>query len=371
MAETIDRGASDATKGFRLQKLRAINLMLDLYNLGQATTFYSAVEYTEDVYLAYADRDCSEEYFEEDKNYDAETGFSLNSHEVKNSLVSFFDIYLSKWEASETLSLAFHSTNKIAKERKTQAISESEIQLPDRPILELLIERKFDEPNLISAIRFVLEKEYESQYAHKTNKGKLDELKKMQEGEFLNFLRKISWSFGNGDQHAEQLEVISKIRASKAFDYRLEGKERAVLALLSDMMDEKQGLPNLNDRFLYKSDIELVFLQAAGEPSDLSLDPAWERWDELESSGDERNLQEKVLAVFADCPPKVIKSLSFKAATAKLEEGKFAKSYRSMKYRVYDASLDYMVREDIPSVIDKKALFHHLDAMHEKCILIP
>lgn len=89
MAETIDRGASDATKGFRLQKLRAINLMLDLYNLGQATTFYSAVEYTEDVYLAYADRDCSEEYFEEDKNYDAETGFSLNSHEVKNSLVSF------------------------------------------------------------------------------------------------------------------------------------------------------------------------------------------------------------------------------------------------------------------------------------------
>ena len=46
---SINREASDKTKGFRLQKVRAIELMLKSINKDTDSVFYTAIENVEDV----------------------------------------------------------------------------------------------------------------------------------------------------------------------------------------------------------------------------------------------------------------------------------------------------------------------------------
>ena len=48
-ADTINREATDTSKGFRLQKIRAIKLMLDTINNDTESIFFTAIENVEDV----------------------------------------------------------------------------------------------------------------------------------------------------------------------------------------------------------------------------------------------------------------------------------------------------------------------------------
>ena len=72
----IDRDASDKTKGFRLQKIRAIKHMLDEIENPRNVMFYASIEVQEDVSIVkVGDRETST-YLEEDKNYDEDTNFT-------------------------------------------------------------------------------------------------------------------------------------------------------------------------------------------------------------------------------------------------------------------------------------------------------
>ena len=74
--ETIDREAGDSGKGFRLQLIRAIKLMLKTIQQDVNTVFFTAVENLEDVsHQTIVDGEVSN-YFEEDKNYDLSGNFS-------------------------------------------------------------------------------------------------------------------------------------------------------------------------------------------------------------------------------------------------------------------------------------------------------
>lgn len=367
MNDFINREASDKTKGFRLQKLRAVGLMLDLLETKKASLFYAAIEHFEDVSLKSASRHSSETYFEEDKDYDPSTGFSLNSEEVKNTLVSFFDIYVFNWQFSRTINLGFHSTNRISKENRTNSLRDAGVDLPDKPIIQLLAERDYAYPNLLTAVRFILLSEYEKQYANHRSNGNLENLKKITNEELVSFLDTISWSFGNGDHEKEQELLLEKIRNSSLFNYRLEGKENIISALLVDKLDERQSLANLNDRFLYDSDLKYVFKEAEGEALDQVFDPAWERWVAIGSSDDTRNLKDKVRSVYPECSDKIIRSLSLKSATSKLEEERFTRNFRSLKYRVYESCLTYFERTEVPeNFCCNEELFEHLDAMYDR-----
>ncbi len=62
---TINREASDKTKGFRLQKLRAIKLMLETLEGQETTIFYTAIEDVEDVSHTKLSGEGVEKYYEE------------------------------------------------------------------------------------------------------------------------------------------------------------------------------------------------------------------------------------------------------------------------------------------------------------------
>jgi hypothetical protein len=68
--EVINREAGDSGKGFRLQAIRAIKLMIQSINNNSNAIFFTAVENVEDVsHLEISDGEVHT-YYEEDKNYD-------------------------------------------------------------------------------------------------------------------------------------------------------------------------------------------------------------------------------------------------------------------------------------------------------------
>ena len=85
----IKREASDKTKGFRLQKMRAIRLMLDELNNVSKKIFYTAIENVEDVSHTTIDQSGVAQYYEEDKNYAKGKNFTLFTDAVKTLLLVF------------------------------------------------------------------------------------------------------------------------------------------------------------------------------------------------------------------------------------------------------------------------------------------
>lgn len=81
----IDRDASDKTKGFRLQKIRAIKHMLDEIENPQNVMFYASIEVQEDVSIVKISNRETSTYLEEDKNYDEDTNFTLFSSAILNT----------------------------------------------------------------------------------------------------------------------------------------------------------------------------------------------------------------------------------------------------------------------------------------------
>ena len=83
----INREASDKTKGFRLQKMRAIKLMIETIEDQETAIFYTAIEDVEDVSHTTLSNKGANKYYEEDKNYDEKHNFTIFSTEVKNALI--------------------------------------------------------------------------------------------------------------------------------------------------------------------------------------------------------------------------------------------------------------------------------------------
>src|SRR3569833_897702 len=81
---SINREASDKTKGFRLQKIRVIEYMLDGIATCPKPLFYSAIEHIEGIYVKDRSND-GDETLEENKNYDPGSKFTFNSHEILNT----------------------------------------------------------------------------------------------------------------------------------------------------------------------------------------------------------------------------------------------------------------------------------------------
>lgn len=340
MTTIISREAHDKAKGLRLQRLRAVLLMLESIETTPDAYFYAAVEDVEDLALYTAGPNGTSEYFEEDKNYDETRSFTCNSQPVKNSLVSFFDIYTAKWKQSPQIRLGFYSTAPIGKESLTKGLKRLGVTLPDKPILALLLEHDFKYPNLLPAVRVILEDEYATQYAGKTPPGNLAALTNMSDDEFIGFLSRITWFFGEADEEVLRAEVLEAVRTSPLFSHLHEGKEEGILSLLMELLDSKQDLPDYANRFVHKSDVHLVFLRAISEVPEKLADPAWEMWKEMPGPQDYRSLSEKVLAVCPSYAQPKLARLARKASVSRLEARHAGRSFAALRYRVLTACED-------------------------------
>lgn len=341
--QIISRDAADKTKGFRLQKLRAVKLLLEAaQDLPNVFFYYAAIEAIEDVAIFIATPEGTTQTVEEDKNYSEDGNLTIFSEAVINTLVSFFDIYTGKWHKSPSITFCFYTTTNFGKERKTKLSDDTIITLPKEKILSTLQSKTPISDELASTIKKILIAEYEKQYKEIDGNGYLEPLKKTTTEDFKNFLSKINWLSGQADEETLQEESVQLVKNSKYYELSMSGKENLIHAKLIDILDQRQSLLDLAERFITSSDIQLVFKMAASEVSEDLLDPSWKTLETVSTTiKDKRNLEEKVKAVCPDYPSSKLSILARKACSSKVEEETSNKSFLSLKYRVYQACDDY------------------------------
>ena len=361
---TINREASDKTKGFRLQKLRAASLALDEIDNGSFSNFYIAIEQGEDVSKITADSSGDEEYFEEDKHY-PESNFTLNSAPVKNTLVSFFDLYLARWRESNNICFGFYTTAEIGKESNTPTSKKLNISFPSEKILELIQEDIIDD-TVVDIVHKLLIEEYEEQYKTRNPKGNLEQLKNYNKDSFRKFLKSIRWFFGEEDNDSLKESVLIKIKNCKFFNYKLEGKESYILSEILEKIEEKQDKENYSERFIDIHQVELIFRKAESHDEVLKKDPVWKGWEAIEILDDTRTLEEKILAVCASFDEREIKRLTRRACAARIEEKDSGKDYLSLKYRVLEACEEIIHSKVTSESITPDKIYQIFEELKEK-----
>lgn len=331
---TINREASDKTKGFRLQKLRAANLALEEIEKGNFSNFYIAIEQGEDISKITSDRK-DEQYFEEDKHY-PNSKFTINSTAVKNTLVSFFDLYLNRWRESNNICFGFYTTAEVGKEKLTKTNKDLGIEFPKDNILDLLTKDDIED-SVVGIVHKILISEYEEQYKDKKIKGNLEQLKKFEKGAFERFLKSIKWFFGEEDNEALKESALIKIKNNQFFNFRLDGKESYILSEIMERIEERQNNQNYSEKFIDRYQVELIFKKAESYDESIKTDPVWRGWEAIEIADDTRTLKEKIIAVCCMFDDKEISRLTRRACSAKIEQMDSGKDYLSLKYRVLEA----------------------------------
>jgi len=337
-SETINREAGDSGKGFRLQLIRAIKLMLNTIKTDSNTVFFTAVENVEDVSHQIIDEGKIINYFEEDKNYDVSGNFTIFSPPVINTLVSFFDIYFDQFRNSNNVFLGFYTTREVGKERKSKLNSGEEISLPEESVLNLIKDTESTSVVVLKMVQGILIEEYTSQYKEKKLSGHLKTLKLMTTEQFRDFLSKITWFFGQEDETDLKKTILKDIENSPLHNNAHIGKENIIFSLLMEKIGQKQNSKNLVDKLVHSSDVKLIFKEAESQITDDSMDPTWQYISKLEKEVvDKRNLKEKVLSIIDDFSERRIRLFSRQASASKYEENEADKTFLSLKYRIYNA----------------------------------
>jgi hypothetical protein len=357
--DTIYRGASDKTKGFRLQKIRAIKLMIEEINKNDKQLFYTAIEVTEDVDHTVVTESHNESRVEELKAYD-NSAFTLQSEAVKNTLVSFLDIYFNNWQASDNVKLGFYTTATIGKEKKKVQLGNETFSPPSEPILKIFQYGGLLDQNTFNYFKATMLEEYKSQYYKAPTPGsnnyneelakqqiKLDNshyslLENLTLDEANTFLAQIYWHFDDEDNEKLKMTVLNLIKECHLSNINNEGKEETIFCELMELLDERQNDKVFSKKFITGSDVKIVFKNAESNISIDILDPSWEKYsDELKHITDKRNLGEKLIAVCPSFSEKLQKAYARQACTVKIERN-HGKSFLALKYRIFLVCDEYL-----------------------------
>jgi hypothetical protein len=368
MAQIINREAGDKAKGPRLQRLRCVTLVLDAIEKSHRPYIYAAVEHKEDVFVK--DISAGSDYLEQNKNYDNTSAFTFNSPEVINTMIGFCDIWVEYAVKSKDVYLGFYSTNSIGKENKTEAIKKLNIELPDKSILELLQEKKWDYKNLLESVKSLILEEYETQYSGKKGVGNIADLKAYKNEDWEKFLSSIDWKFGEFDEIETKRISLEKIKKCKFFDSSCIGRETSILRNLMDLLDERQCSPDILGKFVNSSDVELIFSQAGAQVITPRYDdPVYRIWASLPKPLDKRNIIDKIQDVCPSPNIKMLQRFSRKTGGAKIlqHDKENDKSFLSLRYRIYEKCeqelSDYINKNSVNSQFsndDIEKLFKHL-----------
>ena len=258
----INRDASDKHKGIKLQKLRAIKLAFDTIIANPKAQFHIAIESDGDVFI-YSD---NRKFIEENKNYESKN-FSFFSHQILNTLVYFLDFWLKDTvKKSPNVIFSFYSTNSISKEYNTEKVKNLNIELPEKPILELLNNQQWNlENNLITICKKAILEEYENQY--KGKKNNYSTLEALSNDEWESFFSQVIWNFdmpANDDLTNEVMTLIRNYATIK--NINIDSKEAFILAMLRQRLEDKQDEGDTANRYLTDESLELIFHQIANQP---------------------------------------------------------------------------------------------------------
>lgn len=357
MSETINRDAGEKLKGFRLQRLRAISLLLEQMekNNNDRVSVFASTEYLDDVYIKTVSPDGVITYTEGDKNYDKSKKFSFMSKEVTNSLIIFLDNWLN-CEMSNTLYYCFYTNIEYTYEINTKIIKQLAIQLPEKPILDYLTTYNFDEA-VIECIKKKLLYEYEEQYKDKSESGHLEIITNFNNNQWINFLSRINWQFGQDDDRELEKVLVEKIK-NRSFLTNIDvtSKEDLVIDLLEKAFSANEQYKDPMSKHVASFHVENTLFRVSKDIEKNDDDPVYSVWKNLEPPTDNRGLEEKVYEVDANYKKRRL-GLKARDVAAIKEEYKQLTDVEegSYRYRIFEACqrrLNELLDEDTPVEVD-------------------
>jgi hypothetical protein len=294
--EQINTDADASLKGLGLQKIRAVERLLKALIEGKKAVICT-IECIDDVLEVDISGKKAEYVTEQDKFY--ESSFSMNSKQVKNSLRIFFDNWYGIVEASESIKFVFYTTTSISKENKVGVLKKMKEELPEEPLLKLLIERKYDK-----AFPFVLPilKEYYIEQHEKHTKD-ITVYEKIWDSvtdeKWEIFFDLIEWNFGEKDEIEVRNGVYQKVQQLCGM-YGVEEKfTDIIVGQLIYMVESRTFEKDFLRRVVHVGEVMSLFLQFAQDAKVREkLDPMHLRWDTIHCD-DIRDINDKILSV---CP---------------------------------------------------------------------
>ncbi|HHP1052960.1 hypothetical protein [Bacillus cereus group sp. BfR-BA-01354] len=356
MAKTINRDAGDKTKGFRLQRLRAISLLFDQMEKNDSISVFASTEYLDDVYIKKVSPDGIITYTEGDKNYDNSKRFSFMSREVTNSLIIFLDNWLN-CDMSDTLYYCFYTNIQYTYEKdNTQTIKKLGIKLPEKPILDYLTAYEFN-VEVIECIKKRLLYEYEEQYKSKEGNGYLEVIKEFKYAKWVSFFTRISWQFGQYDEKELEVALIDKLKNRSFFtNIDVLGKEDLVINLLENKFGANEKIDDIMSKHVTADNVENILLRISKDIEKKDSDPVYSVWDNLEPPTDNRGLKDKIFDVDKDYKKRKIGLKARDIAAIKEEFQQLSDQEQgSYRYRIFEACqkrLNELLDKELPVDVD-------------------
>jgi hypothetical protein len=337
----INREAGDKGKGFRLQRLRAIKQLLTVIeemDKKDIVAVYASTEYLDDVYIKTVSTDSSTIRTEGDKNYDPKKFFSFMSDEVTNSIIIFLDCWI-EHKLSDNLFFCFYTTVKYTKENQTQKLTKLGIEVPDKEILKLLIDKNYEYENLIHSVKTKIICEYQKQYAGKKEKGHSKTILTFNDKLWIDFLNRINWTFGGEDEKQLERRVLEDIKNRSFYsNVNVEGKEQYILSHLENLFEKREHVSDLLERKVNGSDVKNIFLELSLGISKIE-DLTHTMWEEMEEPTDKRNIKNKIKDVSPLYNDLKIGLLARRISVVKKELSKLsAEEKDTFRFRVFEAS---------------------------------
>lgn len=373
--EPINRDVGEQAKGPRLQKLRAVQLLLETLDRQNPVLAYCAVECEGDVYLKEASQSGSQEYHEEDKNYDMAGSFTLASAPVINTLVIFADCWIGR-ACKEDVIFGFYAPNDYAKERISERSRRLLIEWPEKPMLELLRDYDFSDAQTLTCARAFILDEYRSQYPEKTPpdgtpRGNLAVLEAWGDRQWQGFFKQITWKLGQDDHTQLQQSLKDKVRRCKHYSQAISGRESLIISLMCDLLDQRQSLAEPLMRFVYTADLEVIFLRVASGTQKLP-DPSYKMWNSLPRPDDTRNLADKVKAICQAATRAELGRWSRKAGNSLTTQREYEEDVTllAIKYQVFDvceAKLDELRGQNASRGLTSRELVEWVEILVRCC----
>lgn len=337
-AGLIVREAGDKQKGLRFQKLRAAVRFLERVEANTSGRVYCAIELLEDSLVIDASAPAVLSG-EENKSYSSPLSF--NSSAIKNTLVAFLDIACTFQQSSE-ISLGVYASAALADE-KVRADQCAAAGLAPTGGMYGILKKLVKGEKLADAeqkvARYLAIEEYRAQYASKGRSGFLGLIETWSAAKFNRFLEQIDWAISVESNNELEGQALKKITSSRLFNYRHQGLESFILSRLLDLLEKRSQSERPLDRMVSTTDVEMIFLQIVSDAKLEAIrkpdDPAADAWSGV-GAADQRNLEEKILAVSPEFPPKALKRLARRCTLARLEAQTFAREYVSLRRRLLD-----------------------------------
>lgn len=258
---TIQREAADTAKGFTLQKLRTISIILTELEKNQEIDFIAAIEYNGDVFL----ENKNFSYTEENKAYDSQN-FTFASPAIRNTMVYFLDHWLNHSRDSK-IRFGVYTTNQSAKEIKKGLVKDLKIGLPKKKIIESLSKSDFSDKLTLEAAKSIILSEYKTQYQSNKNvslkTSYYDALCAFQDQDWKDFFKIITWHFDADSIEAHEIAIIEQIKSTTLVSSnQIAYKAPFIRAELFYQLEIRQNKTILNERFLTRDNVELIFHRA-------------------------------------------------------------------------------------------------------------